>query len=147
MFFAPAGNIVILLLCSGIYGLTNSAVSICYSMLCDCIEYGDYMFGLRDDALAFSFQSFGVKVAQAITGSIGVLALAAVGYVANAEQTPQAILGINVIVNIAPAVLTLLSTLLMVFYKLDEKTMEKIRVTLEARRSGNMLPDDPMNNK
>ncbi len=147
LFFAPAGNIVILLLCSGIYGLTNSAVSICYSMLCDCIEYGDYMFGLRDDALAFSFQSFGVKVAQAITGSIGVLALAAVGYVANAEQTPQAILGINVIVNIAPAVLTLLSTLLMVFYKLDEKTMEKIRVTLEARRSGNMLPDDPMNNK
>lgn len=32
-------------------------------MLCDSIEYGDYMYGVRDDALAFSFQSFGVKVA------------------------------------------------------------------------------------
>lgn len=147
LFFAPAGNVPILLLCSGLYGITNSATSVSYSMLCDSVEYGDYMFGVRDDALAFSFQSFGVKVAQAVTGSIGVLALAAVGYVANAEQTPQAMTGINVIVNLAPAILTLLSLLLMVFYKLDEKTMDKIRVTLEARRAGNMLPDDPLNTK
>lgn len=145
LFFAPAGNIPILLICSGIYGITNSATSVSYSMLCDCIEYGDYMFGVRDDALAFSFQSFGVKVAQAVTGSAGVLALAAVGYVANAEQTPQALTGINAIVNLVPAILTLLSMLLMIFYKLDEKTMDKIRVTLEARRAGNMLPDDPIN--
>ncbi len=145
LFFAPAGNIAILLLCSGIYGITNSATSVSYSMLCDSIEYGDYMFGVRDDALAFSFQSLGVKVATAVTGSVGVLALAAVGYVANAQQTPQALTGINVIVNLAPAILTFLSLLLMVFYKLDEKTMNKIRETLEARRSGHMLPDDPMN--
>lgn len=145
LFFVPAGNVFVLLLCSAIYGITNSATSVSYSMLCDSIEYGDYMYGVRDDALAFSFQSFGVKVAQAVTGSIGVLALAAVGYVANAEQTPQALFGINVIVNLAPAILTLLSLLLMVFYKLDEKTMDKIRTTLEARRSGHMLPDDPMN--
>lgn len=145
LFLAPAGSVPILLLCSGLYGITNSATSISYSMLCDSIEYGDYMFGVRDDALAFSFQSFGVKVAQAVTGSLGVLALAAVGYVANAQQTPQALTGINVIVNLAPAILTLLSLSLMAFYKLDEKTMEKIRVVLEARRAGNMLPDDPMN--
>jgi GPH family glycoside/pentoside/hexuronide:cation symporter/probable glucitol transport protein GutA len=145
LFLAPAGNVPILLICSAVYGITNSATSISYSMLCDSIEYGDYMFGVRDDALAFSFQSFGVKVAQAVTGSIGVLALAAVGYVANAQQTPQALTGINVIVNLAPAILTLLSLSLMIFYKLDEKAMEKIRVTLEARRAGNMLPDDPMN--
>lgn len=147
LFFAPAGNIPILLFCSGLYGITNSATSISYSMLCDSIEYGDYMFGVRDDALAFSFQSFGVKVAQAVTGSIGVLALAAVGYVANAQQTASTMTGINVIVNLAPAILTLLSLALMVFYKLDEKTMEKIRVVLEARRAGKMLPEDPMYGK
>lgn len=147
LFFAPAGNVAILLICSGIYGITNSATSISYSMLCDSIEYGDYMYGVRDDALAFSLQSFGVKVAQAITGSIGVLALAAVGYVANAQQTPATMTGINCIVNLIPAFLTLVSLLLMVFYKLDEKTMVKISETLAARKAGNMLADDPMNGK
>lgn len=145
LFFAPAGNIPILLICSGIYGLTNSATSICFSMLCDSVEYGDYRFGVRDDALAFSLQSFGVKLAQAVTGSAGVLLLAAVGYVAGAQQTASTMTGINVIVNLAPAILSLLGLVPMFFYTLNEKTMDKIRTVLEARRAGHMLPDDPMN--
>ena len=145
LFFAPAGNIPVLLICSGIYGITNSATSISYSMLCDSIEYGDYKFGVRDDALAFSFQSFGVKLAMAITGSVGVLLLSAVGYVAGAQQTASTMTGINVVVNIAPAILTLIGLIPMFFYTLNEKTMDKIRTVLEARRAGHMLPDDPMN--
>lgn len=72
LFFAPAGNIPILLLCSGVYGITNTATSICFSMQCDTVEYGDYMYGVRDDALTFSLGGFAVKIAQALTGTIGV---------------------------------------------------------------------------
>lgn len=136
LFFAPSTNIPILLFCSGLYGITNSATSICYSMLCDSIEYGDYMYGTRDDALAFSFQSFGVKVAQALTGSVSVLLLAAIGYVAGADQAPATQAGINAIVNLMPSILGFLALVPMAFYKLDEKVMDKVRVELEARRAG-----------
>ncbi len=40
LFLAPASNVPILLICSGLHGITNSAASISYSMLCDSIEYG-----------------------------------------------------------------------------------------------------------
>lgn len=136
LFFAPAGNIPILLICSGIYGLTNSATSICFGMLCDTIEYGDYMYGVRDDALAFSLQSFGVKIAQALTGSVAVLLLAAIGYQAGMDQTEATKQGINFIVNLAPAILCLISLIPMRWYTLDEKRMEEISAELVKRRAG-----------
>ena len=147
LFLSPAGNIPLLLLFSVFYGFTNSGTSICFAMVCDSIEYGDYMYGTRDDALAFSFQSFGVKVANAITGAGGVLLLAAVGYAAGAEQSASTIRGINMIVNLLPALLSYAGLLPMLFYKLDEKTMNHIRTVLEARRAGHMLEEDPMYGK
>lgn len=134
LFFAPKGSVVILLVLSAIYGFTNAGASICYGMTCDSIDYGEYEFGVRDDALAFSFMSLAVKCATAVTGSVGVLALAAVGYVAGAEQSAHTITGINVIVNLIPAILVIISVMIMFFYKLDEKRMEEIHAELAVRR-------------
>ena len=137
LFFSPAGNIPILVVTSAIYGFSMAGSSICYGFICDAIEYGDYKYGVRDDGLAFSLMSFGVKCATAITGAGGVLLLAAVGYVANAEQTAGTVLGINIIVNIVPAVLMAVSILVILFwYKLDEKKIAYIADKMKARREG-----------
>ncbi len=137
LFVAPAGNVPILLTVSAIYGLTNAGPSICYAFICDSIEYGDYISGVRDDALAFSFMSLAVKVAQAITGAGGILLISAVGYVANQQQTPQAQTGINVIVNLVPAILGIISLIPMKWYTLNEEKMREIGEELKLRRSGN----------
>ena len=76
--------------------------------------------------------SFGVKLATALCGSVGVLLLAAVGYVPNADQTEAARQGINAVVNLLPFVIGLISLIPMLFYKLDAKRVSEIRADLDA---------------
>lgn len=81
--------------------------------------------------------SFGVKLAQALTGAIGAPLLIAVGYVANQAQSTGTITAINAIINIVPAVMLVVSLLpILFFYKLDNTTMEKVTAELVARREG-----------
>lgn len=134
LFFAPVTTLVVIVL-SFIIGFLGAAGSITYSFICDCVEYGNWKLGIRDDGLAFSMMSFGVKLSSAITGAIGAPLLVAVGYVANQDQSAYTTTAINAIVNIAPAVIILISLLPLIKYKLDNKTMDKISADLAERNS------------
>lgn len=136
LFFLSNGNVPILLGASALFGFGLAGSSICYAFICDAIEYGDYKYNVRNDGLAFSLMSFGVKCATAIIGAVGVLLITAVGFIPNQPQTASAVTGINVVVNVIPAALMALSLLLMVWYRLDEKKMEVISERLHARREG-----------
>ncbi len=136
LFFLSNGNIPVLLGASALFGFGLAGSSICYAFICDAIEYGDYKYNVRNDGLAFSLMSFGVKCATAITGAVGVLLISAVGFVPNEVQTASAVTGINFVVNVIPAILMALSLLLMFWYRLDEKKMEVISERLHARREG-----------
>ncbi len=135
LFFIPAGNSAAVIALSAAIGFFSAGTSISYAFVCDCVEYGDWKYGIRDEGLAFSLMSFSVKLASAITGAVGVPLLVAVGYVANQAQTASTTTAINIIVNIVPAAILLLSLIPFVKYKLDQKTMDKISEELEARRS------------
>lgn len=137
MYFFPSNNMVFLVGISAVIGFFSSVASISYGIMCDAIDYGDYKYGIREEALASSLMSFGVKLSTALIGSVGVLLLAATGYVANAQQTPETIRGINMIVNLLPAVILGISLIPMLFYKLDNKKMEEIQLALEERRKNN----------
>ena len=117
---------------SAICGVANSGANICPGMIGDSLEYGDWKLGKRQEGLVASFLSFGVKLATAFVGSVGVLLLSAVGYVPNAVQTPAACRGINIVVNIIPAVIGVLSMVPLFWYKLDDKRVSEIRADLEA---------------
>lgn len=134
MYLFPGDSVLFLIGMSAIIGFTNPVGNISYGIMCDAIDYGEYKYGVREEALASSFMSFGVKLATAITGSVGVLLLDATGYVPNAEQTASAINGINMIVNLLPAVITIISMIPMLCYKLDNKKMDEIQNELRARR-------------
>ena len=103
MFLFPNAGIPFLLVVSFVCGLCNSASSVCYGLVADSIEYGDWKLGRRQEGVAASMLSFGVKLATALCGSVGVLLLAAVGYVPNADQTEAARQGINAVVNCFPS--------------------------------------------
>ena len=132
LFINPHCNQTYLLVVSFICGLTNSASAICPGMVSDCIEYGDWKLGRRQEGIAASMLSFGVKLSTAISGSAGVLLLSATGYVANAEQTPAAQQGINIVVNLVPLIVAVLSIVPLLFYKLTPKKVEEIRADLDA---------------
>lgn len=135
MFLVPANNMVFLVGISCVIGITNSASNVCTGMLSDCIEYGDWKYGIREEGLTYSYMSFGVKLATAVTGSVGVLLLAATGFVPNAEQTEAAKTGINAIVNLLPAVMVFVSMVPLFFYKLNKKTMDMIVAEIDARNA------------
>ena len=131
MFLLPNAGIPVLLAISAVCGFCNSASGVCYGLVGDSLEYGDWKLGRRQEGVAASMLSFGVKIATAICGSAGVLLLAAVGYVPNAEQTEAARNGINAVVNLLPFVIGVISLIPMLFYKLTPARVEEIRVDLE----------------
>lgn len=133
MFFFGTTGSPALIGISVITGFTNAGGGISAGMLSDCIEYGDWKHGIREVGLTYSFLSFAVKMATAVTGSVTVLLLAAIGYVPNAAQTASAVTGINVVVNLLPAACVLLSLVPLLFYKLDRNMMDQISADLEAR--------------
>ncbi|WP_285824437.1 MFS transporter [Schaedlerella arabinosiphila] len=133
MFLIPANNNAFLIIISLIIGVTGASANVCTGMLSDCIEYGDWKYGIREEGLTYSYMSFGVKLATAVGGSVTVLLLAASGYVPNAEQTEAVKTGINAVVNLAPAVCIVISAIPLFWYKLDKKLMDQIRVELDER--------------
>lgn len=134
MYLFPANNIPFLLIISFIIGIANSSQGVVFGMISDCIEYGDYKNGVREEGLSTSFLSLSVKIATAVCGVAGVWLLSAVGYVPNVEQTEAAKQGINFIVNILPAICVAVSMIPLAFYKLSNKRVAEISSALEQRR-------------
>lgn len=133
IFFFGHMSAPLLLGLSFLCGLCNSAGALSYGMVSDTIEYGAWKLGTRQEGLAASFLSLAVKVATAICGVLGVLALAAVGYVPNAEQSESAQRGISFVVNIIPAICGVGSLLPLLFYELTEKRVSEIQEEMEER--------------
>ena len=131
LFLNPTSNPVYLIGVSFVGALGFGAPAICYGMVGDSLEYGDWKLGKRQEGLAASMLSFGVKLATALCAPV-VMLLFAVGYVPNAEQTEAAKMGINFMVNMLPAILALVSCIPLIWYKLDDKRVSEIRADLEA---------------
>lgn len=133
-FFASKGMTVVLIL-SAIAGYCNGAANITFGLVGDSLEYGAWKTGQRMEGIAASMLSFGVKISQALCGSVGVLLLAAVGYQAMQPQTPSAKMGINVVVNLIPFVIGCLSMVPLIWYKLTPAKIDEIRADLEAGKT------------
>ena len=107
-----------------------------YSMLGDAVDYGEWKFGLRCDGFLSSFTSLALKTGGAIAPALGLALISAAKYVPNAVQTPQVISAMKCTISVIPGVTALISaTLIFLFYRLDEKKHETIRMELEARRT------------
>ena len=48
MFVIPANNSAFLIIISLIIGVTGASANVCTGMLSDCIEYGDWKYGIRE---------------------------------------------------------------------------------------------------
>lgn len=74
-------------LCSGLtqffFAGFNTAI---YAIIPDCVEYGEWKTGVRNDGFQYAFISLGNKIGMAIGTSVLAAVLGAADFTANAQQ-------------------------------------------------------------
>jgi GPH family glycoside/pentoside/hexuronide:cation symporter len=118
----PASLVVTLLgfVLRGIGLSANAAVG--FVMVADVIDYGEWKTGIRSDGLVYSASSFGQKVGTGLGAASLGWALSAGGFnAANAVQDKPAMTAILSILVYLPMVVSVISFILLWFYKLDKE--------------------------
>lgn len=92
-----------------IYGLTNLSANVSYGLSAEIIDDNWLRTGIRSDGVIYSCISFATKLGNAIGGSIGILALGAVGFVAGQELPDHVLSRMNAVINLGPMLFFLLS--------------------------------------
>ncbi|WP_411250461.1 glycoside-pentoside-hexuronide (GPH):cation symporter [Priestia filamentosa] len=108
---------------SFIRGLGGAPLGVAaFVMLADSVEYGEWKTGIRTEGLALSAGTFGEKVGTGIGGMVLGALMGLAGYVGGqAEQTVSALTSIKFLFIHVPIILSILSIILLYFYKLDKK--------------------------
>lgn len=103
-------------------------------MLADVVDYGEFKLGTRNESIIFSVQTLLVKSASAFSGWAIGMGLQMMGYVANQEQSAQAIMGMRGLMIFGPIIFIILCFVIYKkFYKLNGDFHEEILTELETR--------------
>lgn len=111
--------------------------SLNWAMVSDCVEYGEWKSGSRNEALTYSAFTWFRKLSQAVAGFVPGLVLGLVGYVANAEiQSQQTLLAIRSLMFLYPLVMCALAILSILFiYNLTDERYLEITAELAERQA------------
>jgi len=103
-------------------------------MYADTADYSEWKNGRRATGLVFSAATFAQKFGIALGGGAAGWLLALFGFVANAEQSPETLRGIRLMMSFIPAVCSVAATIAALFYELDDGTMQQIESDLSERK-------------
>jgi GPH family glycoside/pentoside/hexuronide:cation symporter len=104
-----------------------------WSMYADTADYNEWKNGRRATAMTFAAASFAQKLGGSL-GSAGMLwILAMIGYVANQAQTGASQTGIALLQTVLPGAFALIAVVVISFYDLTGRQLERIQQDLEAR--------------
>ncbi len=127
LFFTPYNQIIMIFFWSVMMGFMIAAFDVAiWGMLSDTVEYGEYKTGIRAEGLIFSFFYFCIKVSSALGGALLGAILLYIGYKANTVQTEFALDGLLTCKSILVTLISLISLIILKFYKLDEKVHASI---------------------
>ncbi len=105
----------------------------------DCAEYGQYTTGTEAKGITFAIQTFAVKLAAAVSGSLGLALLGFFGFKtfegvdsfeglqaidAISQQTPEALNGLWFTYNVVPIIGLAIGLAIWMFYKLNDKDVQ-----------------------
>ena len=107
-----------------------------WALVGDVVDYQEFLSGQRDEGTVYAAYSLARKLVQAIVGSIGGFALAAIGYQSGAAtQTPEVANSIRTLITVIPLVGFIFGTLCLKFiYNLSNKKLAEVNDELERRR-------------
>jgi GPH family glycoside/pentoside/hexuronide:cation symporter len=113
------------------YGVT---IPLLWAMMGDVADYSEWKNRRRATGVVFAAIVFGLKAGLGFGGAIGGWILSHYGYVANVQQTEQALLGIRLTASIFPAIPFAIGVVLLFFYSIDRQTEFKMQDELTERR-------------
>jgi GPH family glycoside/pentoside/hexuronide:cation symporter len=108
-----------------------------WSMFADVADHSELKTGRRATGLIFSSSSMSQKFGWSIGGAVAGWLLAWFGYEANAVQSAEVLTGLRLMLSVLPAVGTLLSVLLLLFYPLNEVKVAEVQRRLTQLRNVN----------
>lgn len=136
VYFAPFANMTQIMIGHWIYGIFNCGFPLCLAMVADCVDYQQEKTGIRMDGSYYAVYGLATKFGNAIGSSVGILIISAFGYVANQEQSAAAMTGINVTVNLIPAILLVVAAvLILVLWNKSDADFDAIRERLRLGRN------------
>lgn len=125
LFFVDYTNITAVIICLVFAGLFNYETGMMSDLIAPAIDDAEVKSGKRMDGTVFAMVNLFAKIASAIGGSIGLIIMGAMGYVANTEQTGTAMTGINIAANVLPAIFCLIAIIPIAMYSLDAKKIQE----------------------
>jgi GPH family glycoside/pentoside/hexuronide:cation symporter len=143
-FFIPKDQIAWMFALQIAIGLALGPKSpLAFAMYADTADYNEWRTGRRATALTFAAATFSQKLGTALAAAVMGWVFTALGYVANAAQTPKSQVGIVMLISFIPAVFAFLAVGVMVFYQLDDRQMAQIQSDLAKRK---VLPNHASTN-
>ena len=135
-FFSPNTSPVEFYVCSAVawffFSGFNTAI---YAIIPDCVEYGEWKTGIRNDGFQYAFVSLANKMGMALGTAMFALALDSAGYVAGAEQNADVIAIMRHTFSTIPGALWVLTAFCLCFYKLHRHVYNKIVDELKVIKS------------
>jgi len=107
----------------------------------DCVEYGQFVTGERNEGVSFSLKAFTNKMVVALAGSIGMFLLGAIGFVSGegVAQTAEVVNGIWFLYSFCPIIGSVIAIVLMlVLYKLRDVDVN----LMKKANSGEITKDE-----
>jgi GPH family glycoside/pentoside/hexuronide:cation symporter len=114
-------------------------------MYADTADYSEWKTGRRATGLVFSASIMSNKMGWAVGSMLAGWILGTTGFVPNVVQTPEVLHGLKAMMSIIPVTAGVVAVIVLAFfYRLDEKTMAKVKAELdERRRAGQSLATAP----
>lgn len=106
-----------------------------WSMYADVADYGEWRSGRRSTGLVFSAAMFAQKMGLTIGGAGAGALLGMIGFVANQDQTPEALEGLRIIFSLVPGALALANGLVLLLYPIREEMVEQMGRELAESRA------------
>ena len=135
MYFVDPSNFALMVVLHALYGFFCFSFPIPMSMIPEAINYQEDRTGIRTDGLAYAATSLSTKVGNAFGPAMALLVMGAFGYVANAQQTAEAMQGINLATNLVFGICYLLALIPLAFYPLNVEKNAQIQASLDAKRA------------
>ena len=117
----------------------NTAI---YAIVPDCVEYGEWKTGVRNDGFQYAFVSLGNKLGMAIGTSALAGILGALQFVPNQAQNAAVQTSMHLAFSLIPGVLWLLTAAVLFFYRINKRSYNRIMTELNAKKQFEVIKND-----
>lgn len=114
------------------YGPT---IPVLWSMFADVADYSEWQNGRSVTGIVFATICFALKLGLSLGSFLMLQLLGWYGYVANQQQSTEALYGIRLTSSVFPTIMFAICTLLLAIYQINKRLTHQIADDLAARRA------------